>query len=76
MCRGLWLAWQQPKPYGGGGEPSPGMTFAFRFRMWAISVLECVLLLCVEFMLGGPCYDEGRSRLGLRKAVRGPLFAP
>jgi cation-transporting ATPase 13A3/4/5 len=72
----VWLAYQQPAPFGGGGAPSAAMGFPFRLRLWAASALECVLLVCVELVLGGRGFEALRARLGLRKPNTRPVFVP
>jgi len=72
----VWLAYQQPAPFGGGGGPSAAMGFPFRLRLWAASALECVLLVCVELVLGGRGFEALRARLGLRKPNTRPVFVP
>ena len=44
----VWLVYQQPLPYGLGGEASPAMDQGVRLRIWVLCLADCVLIVLGE----------------------------
>ena len=59
----VWLAYQQPEPYGAGGAPSAGMSLGFRVRMLALAFADSVVMLLVEgYLVQTGRLTQNRSR--------------
>ena len=63
----VWLAYQQPLPWGGGGAASPAMGLALRMRLWCLTMLNCTLIVLWE---GGVLVGPGGRRLAAWRAGR------
>ena len=44
----VWLVYQQPAPYGLGGDASPAMEFSVRLRIWLLCLADCGLIVLGE----------------------------